>query len=577
MTQDIALYAAKEVWDQSLQPGQANLLQALRDFWPSGITSVLDVGCGDGKMTAHLVQSTKNTRFVGLDSSAEALSRLPFESVEGDATALPFADNAFDLVMTTDMLEHLPEAQEDAAWHELFRVATKTIMVAVPFREDLSEALARCPNCGHVYHVNWHMRRYDISDLYRRTPADWRVHATVLTGAPWSQMLPPEIHARRTLLGETTGWELSVCPECGAHGSVPTAQHALPSLLAQSLATQIYPSLLQRRWCRSHSEILLVFQRRRRKKTEPVTVTTHPQPASCIVFSHQPAGVNLAPFCQVAGYVIDPQGQLRLQFPLYEPAPILEIQRKPGTQGPLQLLLEDAEGILLNGQVLGADQDHANISLPRPPVVGYYGILASCTSDAFASIRLGQGPEIIWLHPPSAQESGYWRSENADDALFVQVCTPLWWDPLTLADEPQYDPPPAGQLFAHIQAYCERAVMRLRSMHAQESNTLCVQIQNLESECSALREQRDAQLVECNRLEAIMQDVISELEALATQRDTYLHACNALNAQFQSIEFEYHALNEQHAVLSAKWQEFTAHVEQLGSRIRHTPNDETSK
>lgn len=54
MSQDTRLYGEAQVWDQELQLGQLNLVQAIRDFWPAGIGSVLDVGCGDGKLTSRL-------------------------------------------------------------------------------------------------------------------------------------------------------------------------------------------------------------------------------------------------------------------------------------------------------------------------------------------------------------------------------------------------------------------------------------------------------------------------------------------------------------------------------------------
>jgi len=548
-----ALYAAKEVWDQSLQTGQANLLRALQDFWPEGVTTALDVGCGDGKLSARLAEYANGTVFVGLDSSAEALSRVPFARVEGDAAALPFADDSFDLVMTMDMLEHLPDAQEAVAWQELFRVAADTVMVVVPFREDLSEARTCCQACGHAYHVNWHQRRYDVQDVHRHVPKGWHIQTTVLSGEKWSQMLPPEIHLRRTLLGEQAGWELSVCPKCGAHGHAAPVPQPLPALLAQSMSALIYPALRQQRWHRNHSEILVVFQRARDKKSvmpSPEAAQIYPQPATCIDFSHQPVEVNLVPFCQVAHCVAGTDGQLRLQFPLYEAMPLLEVQRKTGgTQGPLHLLLEDAAGVLWDDVVLGADEAHASLTLPRVPVAGYYGILGTCARDIFASIRLGQGPEIIWMQPPSPGACGYWRAANTTERLFVQVPASLWVDPECLPDEPPYPSPTFDELLAHVDAYWTRAVTQQcealvsqRDRFAEERNRLEVQVQNLSTERDALVLQRDRFAEERNRLEVQVQNLSAEREALVLQRDRFAEERNRLEVQVQNLSAERDAL-----------------------------------
>jgi SAM-dependent methyltransferase len=73
----------------------------------------LDLGCGDGAVSA----AVRADRLTVADVSAVALSRararLPAaEAVELDPdTPLPFADGAFDLVVCTEMLEHVRDLQ----------------------------------------------------------------------------------------------------------------------------------------------------------------------------------------------------------------------------------------------------------------------------------------------------------------------------------------------------------------------------------------------------------------------------------------------------------------------------------
>jgi SAM-dependent methyltransferase len=434
VTQDTRLYQSADVWEQPMQAGQRNLLRALLDFWPEGATTALDVGCGDGKLTRVLAAEKPQTRFTGLDSSAEALSRLPLESVLGSATALPFDDASFDLVMSTDALEHIPDSDESTAWTELFRVASNWVVVAVPFREELSDAMARCATCGERYHVNWHQRSYDFADLHRRAVPGWSVAGTVLSGEPWSGMLPLETHFRREVLGEWSGWDMAVCPNCGASGQSPVEPSTLPVPMASALGVAAYAGLKQQRFWRSHSEVLVVFQKAGHPfSAEVPDVVSETRLSTEINPSEQAAALNLVPYPQVAQCVAVADGQLRLQFPLYEQTCELFVKRLPGTTEPLHLHLEDANGLLFEGCVLPAGQDEAWIPLERLLIPTYYGIIGTCASgSSFAVIRLGNGPRVIWAKPTSTESVGYYSFENGGTPLYAQVVHETWLDPQIL-------------------------------------------------------------------------------------------------------------------------------------------------
>jgi SAM-dependent methyltransferase len=108
------------------------LLDELRPLAPR---RVLDAGCGEGHVTAWLAESLPDSEFTGLEGRSEALTafkrRNPrARAVEGDLTALPFADQAFDLVLCTEVLEHLPEPRP--ALHELGRVCAGHLFLTVP-------------------------------------------------------------------------------------------------------------------------------------------------------------------------------------------------------------------------------------------------------------------------------------------------------------------------------------------------------------------------------------------------------------------------------------------------------------
>lgn len=93
--------------------------------------SVLDAGCGTGTLTLALLRTlTVPVKLTALDLSASSMataknyvdkkqSNQPVRFAQGNVLALPFADEAFDLVLTSGVLEYLPL---DEGLSELARV-----------------------------------------------------------------------------------------------------------------------------------------------------------------------------------------------------------------------------------------------------------------------------------------------------------------------------------------------------------------------------------------------------------------------------------------------------------------------
>jgi ubiquinone/menaquinone biosynthesis C-methylase UbiE len=94
--------------------------------------SILDLGSGPGFLACELADEVgASGRVVGVDISADMNSLASrrvadcgfsdrVEILQGDATALPFADVTFDAAVSMQVIEYVPEP--DAALHELARV-----------------------------------------------------------------------------------------------------------------------------------------------------------------------------------------------------------------------------------------------------------------------------------------------------------------------------------------------------------------------------------------------------------------------------------------------------------------------
>lgn len=80
----------------------------------------LDLGCGAGKTFFRRVGPV-----IGIDICLSGLIKAKevYNSVaQADATELPFADELFDFIVSTDLIEHIPGPQKDRLFKEMWRV-----------------------------------------------------------------------------------------------------------------------------------------------------------------------------------------------------------------------------------------------------------------------------------------------------------------------------------------------------------------------------------------------------------------------------------------------------------------------
>lgn len=97
-----------------------------------GPATVLDVGSGWHGLSWYwprpVVQADVEFGDVGPSDGRAGVAH----QVRSTAEALPFADGAFDYVVSLDLIEHLPDAARAAAVRELARVARVAVIVGYP-------------------------------------------------------------------------------------------------------------------------------------------------------------------------------------------------------------------------------------------------------------------------------------------------------------------------------------------------------------------------------------------------------------------------------------------------------------
>ncbi|WP_280471265.1 class I SAM-dependent methyltransferase [Nocardia cyriacigeorgica] len=152
----------------------------------TGSEDLADIGSGDGRFLAHLAAHGHRGRLVGLDNSpamVSATDAIPgVEGVLGDAEALPFADDEFDVVTARHMLYHVPDPYH--ALRELWRITRAGGRVAVSVNHPETCARTRrlvidraaeyglAPVTGMMNNVNSHTLPKMMSVVF----GDVRIH-----------------------------------------------------------------------------------------------------------------------------------------------------------------------------------------------------------------------------------------------------------------------------------------------------------------------------------------------------------------------------------------------------------------
>ena len=129
---DAAIRFLEALWgDGYLSPGGPDEVDRVVEGLSLQGKTILDIGCGSGGITLHLVERHGAAHATGFDveqpvietarrrAAARGLAgRVSF--IQAPPGSLPFADHSFDVVFSKDALLHVPD--KDGLFAEIFRV-----------------------------------------------------------------------------------------------------------------------------------------------------------------------------------------------------------------------------------------------------------------------------------------------------------------------------------------------------------------------------------------------------------------------------------------------------------------------
>ena len=132
---EAAAYASADFSDSN----QAFVRDVVSSF-PGHLGQVVDLGCGPGDIAIRLSRAAATTRITAVDGSPAmlALARAALRTaghevrvkfMEGRLPGVALADGHFDLVLSKDMLHHLPDPQ--VLWSEVKRLGRPGAAVCV--------------------------------------------------------------------------------------------------------------------------------------------------------------------------------------------------------------------------------------------------------------------------------------------------------------------------------------------------------------------------------------------------------------------------------------------------------------
>ncbi|MDL2228570.1 class I SAM-dependent methyltransferase, partial [Odoribacter sp. OttesenSCG-928-L07] len=109
--------------------------------------------------------ASKYPKVIALDLEKPETNLANVEAMKGDIVNLELEDNTVDLVVCTEVIEHIKPELLQQACNELIRVSKKYILIGVPYKQDLKTNATYCINCNTINPTTGHLNVFDEEKL----------------------------------------------------------------------------------------------------------------------------------------------------------------------------------------------------------------------------------------------------------------------------------------------------------------------------------------------------------------------------------------------------------------------------
>lgn len=174
----------KDCWEgKDGYDAQGNILNKkvpkVLEFVPDDVETIIDIGCGNGIITNKLGELFD---VLGVDFSHEALKHVNTRKLCVSASQIPLESNSFDMVFSSQLLEHIEEPELTKTIKEFKRLAKKYILITVPNDEFLKKNETKCPKCNAIFNVNGHVNSFSINKLVDKFNPEYKLLASDVFG-----------------------------------------------------------------------------------------------------------------------------------------------------------------------------------------------------------------------------------------------------------------------------------------------------------------------------------------------------------------------------------------------------------
>jgi hypothetical protein len=198
-------------WGHLLSETDIDRFATVVSWLPASGGTLLDVGTGTGVIPD--IAALLGFDAMGVDTDARAMAAMDSPHQVASIANLPFADRSVDVVVVSEVWEHLPVDVFELARAEVARVAKSTVIVTAPNAESLESASTRCRQCGCVYSIHGHVRSITRQDLTTLLPG-MKVAQSAQFGPFKVRHRSVEWFLRRRILGRWPKQPGATCPQC---------------------------------------------------------------------------------------------------------------------------------------------------------------------------------------------------------------------------------------------------------------------------------------------------------------------------------------------------------------------------